>query len=321
MFSCELKRVSIGADNELMVVTSVKDKKSINLFLSKIFNDTLYTPQPEPVYKIKYSEPKNFKNLKQHSNLVIYSTGSNLRNEGTKLVKNLLGKNKFLETIDGTEHIILSENQFAKDQLFLILSGKNQESLYQSLKDKKMGIKSIFEEKYNRRQKSFLFSDARKNELESELLKKYYWNFKIPWGWEIIKDISDSNFVWLGKELPFQWISVYWEDCSFDMDSSVIADMIINFPEHRHSSIQFSDYKFFLNKGINANWYDWSAKGVWESIAEPLGGPFSFFIKYDNLNNRIFLIQTLIHYPGENKSNYLRQMELISSSIHFEKII
>ena len=45
---CEMKREALGADNEIRVICSDVDKESIRTYLSTIFTDTLFTPEPEP---------------------------------------------------------------------------------------------------------------------------------------------------------------------------------------------------------------------------------------------------------------------------------
>ena len=318
--SCGIKRTSIGADNELIVIASLKDRKSTQAILQNIFDDTIFTPQPEPIYKIKFVDPEKFRDLKQQTNLIVSSIGDDLKNPGTKLVKQLLGEKKFIETITGNNQLIISKDQFAVNQLFMIVNSPNESSILESLRGKKNWIKDLFEEKYNSRQKSFLFSDARQTELEQRLSSTYFWSIKIPWGWNIIKEVPDSNFIWLGKELPYQWISVQWEYLDNTLDSSTVKNMIYTFPKINYKNIQFNSYKFSLDQGINDTWYHWEASGIWESIQEAKGGPFKLFIKIDDLNNRIFLINFLIHYPGKNKSNYIRQMELIASTINFDDI-
>ena len=56
-FSCQGKREALGADNEIRVICSNLDREIIEEYLSKIFIDTLFTPEPEPFYNLKFSEP------------------------------------------------------------------------------------------------------------------------------------------------------------------------------------------------------------------------------------------------------------------------
>ena len=55
--SCTLKKHSLGMDDEIRVVCSKLDEPIIRDYLSSIFNDTIYTPQPEPVYKLRIIKP------------------------------------------------------------------------------------------------------------------------------------------------------------------------------------------------------------------------------------------------------------------------
>ena len=102
MVSCSTKREAVGAADEIIVVVSKEDRSSINNALSQIFTDTLFTPQAEPIYKLKYADPTGFNELKRQSNLIIGSIGISELNLGTKLVKSLLGEGSFNETIDAT---------------------------------------------------------------------------------------------------------------------------------------------------------------------------------------------------------------------------
>ena len=314
---CNVKRNSIGADHELVILAVEKDRMFFSSFFQKIFTDTMFTPQPEPIYKIKFSNPKQFTKLKMQSNIILGSIGDDIGNEGTKLIRKILGKQKFEETIIGNNHIIISENQFANQQLFMILSAPTQELLYSALMGKESWIKSLFEKKYNQRQSTFLFDEVRQETLEDRLMNTYFWNIKIPWGWDIVKEIPDSSFLWLGKELPFRWISFQWQSNESKLDSNSLEKIIINYPIRNYGTIQFNPYKFKIKKGNEDTWFDWKASGIWESLEEPMGGPFNIFIKLDKSNDRLFLINSLIHYPGEEKSHYMKQMELISSSIQF----
>ncbi|MFC1566079.1 hypothetical protein ACFL4B_03975, partial [Candidatus Neomarinimicrobiota bacterium] len=106
--SCSTKREAVGAVDEIVVIVSNEDRSSIKSALAKIFSDTLFTPQPEPVYKLKYADPSGFNELKRQTNLIIGSIGNSALNPGTNLVKSLLGNELFNETIDGNEQIIFS---------------------------------------------------------------------------------------------------------------------------------------------------------------------------------------------------------------------
>ena len=45
-------------------------------------------------------------------------------------------------------------------------------------------------------------------------MTEFGWSLELPWGWDIVKKVPDSNFVWLGKEMPYQWIGIGWREGS-----------------------------------------------------------------------------------------------------------
>ena len=47
------------------------DRNNIELFLRSIFNDTLYTPEPEPYYFLKFSNPDTYSRLKNQTNIAV----------------------------------------------------------------------------------------------------------------------------------------------------------------------------------------------------------------------------------------------------------
>ena len=55
VFSCAGKKDSLGMDDEIRVICSETDEPIVRAYLTKVFNDTLYTPAPEPLFKLIFS--------------------------------------------------------------------------------------------------------------------------------------------------------------------------------------------------------------------------------------------------------------------------
>ena len=88
--SCSSKKNSLGFDDEIRVVCSELDEPLVKKYLSFIFNDTLFTPQPEPVYKLIFNRPSDFNDLKKYAHLIIVAANRNDSNSGFRLIKKLL---------------------------------------------------------------------------------------------------------------------------------------------------------------------------------------------------------------------------------------
>jgi len=316
---CDIKRESIGADDEIVIVASHENHKAIRSALGQIFSDTIYTPQPEPVYRIKFAEPDGFNKLERQTNLIIGNIGTDRTDPGTRLVQQLLGPERFRETIEGDRQIIFTRDQFAQNQLFMILSAPTESKLKQAIRGKEEWIRNQFEKQFEKRQGKFLFDRARRKKLEKRFLKEYGWEIKIPWGWVVIHDSSEVNFVWIGREMPYQWISIHWEPGAVVNDSLEVAKYLWEFPEKFYGNIRYNKYRYSIKLTEFNRWPAWRARGIWESTEEAQGGPFISYLFYDGQSDRTYHLNMLIFHPGKDKSLYLRQLDLIAHTFTVKK--
>mgnify|MGYP001487140572 CR=1 FL=1 len=88
--SCSGKRQALGADNEIRVICSEIDQEIIEKYLSKIFTDTIFTPEPEPYYHLKFSSPETFLSLKSQSQVIVAAIHQDKSNPGYQLMSRLL---------------------------------------------------------------------------------------------------------------------------------------------------------------------------------------------------------------------------------------
>lgn len=310
--SCDYKREAIGGSDEIVVLAAKEDREKVTLVLNQIFNENIFTPSPESFYRIIFANPEDFSALKNQTNLIIASLGDYELNPGTKLSKELLGTKKYTQLIE-KDQIIISKNQFAKNQIFMIIGSKEINELQNFAEKNAQFIKEQFDQNFINKQSQFIIQSKRQEMIENELKEKYNWTINIPWGWEIIKDDNKNNFFWMGQEMPFRWIAVHWLDGKFFSEKE-IRDFIVEFPTNNFKTIQFNqDYIFTEWQNYNDN-YGYKIDGLWESIEEAKGGPFSGFIFFDQETNRTFFISYLVFNPGGKKVFYLKQMELIAKT-------
>ena len=204
LYSCDYKRDAIGGNDDIVVLAAKEDRQRVEELLSIVFNDTLKTPSPETFYNIKFAEPESFSALKTQTNLVIASIGDYDLNPGTKLVQGLLGHQKSNATLISNP-VVLSKNQFAKNQLFMIISGKDAEQIKLYFENNGEYIKKMFDDNFFSKQAQYFLENERQEDIELALESDYNWTMKIPWGWEVIRNDSESSFFWIGQELPFRW--------------------------------------------------------------------------------------------------------------------
>ena len=313
LLSCDYKRDAIGGNDDIIVLAAKEDREKVSSLLSVVFNDTLLTPSPESFYNIKFAEPESFSALKTQTNLVIASIGDYELNPATKLAKELLGENTFNKTLDEIP-LILSRNQFAKNQLFMIISGNSYDQINDYLDSNKAFIKKQFDDNFFKKQAQYFLDNQRQEELELELLSKYNWTMNIPWGWELIKDDPEKSFLWIGQELPFRWIAVQWREGNFFSKEDAL-EYAQDFPQNYFESIRYNpDYLKIDFEDFNSE-SAYRIYGLWESIEDAKGGPFQGYLFYDYKNNRTFYISYIVFNPGGKKAFYMRQLEMIAQTI------
>ena len=312
---CDNKKASLGADNEIRVICSKEDREVVEKYLSLVFNDTIFTPEPEPYYYLKFSDPATYNRLKTQAYIIIASTNSKPDNSGFQLIKQILPEYQ-LNEIQNDDPMILGKDIFAKDQLFMILNFENEQKTNKLIQDKKGFIRQKYHDQFLDRQRKFILDGLSNTELEKDFSLKYDWSIKIPWGWELIKERPDSNFIWIGREMPFQWISISWESGNITSNELIAGKYLWSWLPKYYGYIQSSDHKFKLDKTNFNNNYAWRLKGVWETkeLKESKGGPFVSYLFYDQKNDLTYHINYLVHYPGKDKSLYMRQLDLIVKS-------
>ncbi|MBT3217168.1 MAG: DUF4837 family protein [Candidatus Marinimicrobia bacterium] len=319
-FNCDLpKRNALGADNELLVVCSKDLQNEMRSVLSIIFSDTLFTPQPEPLYRLVFVEPNQYSKIKQNVNIVFGSIGTDLSDPGTKLVKSLLSKSQYEDSMHGANQLILSKNVFAQDQLVLFINGTTYSQIKNRAHEQASKILSYYETLYEKRQKKHLFENARQEDLEKRILQAYGWSMKIPWGYTILQEDQDRGIFWIGRDIPYRWFAIHWEDGLVVSDSASADQYFRNFTEEMLGSIQLNAYKFSSELEPFNDWTTWTYGGIWEHQEEAQGGPFKGYLFYDGISNKTYAIFLLVFHPGNDKSLLLKQLDFMAHSFFVDE--
>jgi len=313
---CDLvKPRAQGADNELVVVASFENRNAIQKVLTTIFNDTLYTPQPEPYYRTVWTDPENFNDVKNHVNVIVAAFGDDKRNMGVKLVKNLLSSAQYKSTMDGENQLIFAKDVFARNQNYLIMNGLTIDKLMERAEDQGPWLKKKYDDLFFKRQSVHLFGkSSRQKKLEKELEEKYAWTMKIPWGFTVIANSAEQQFFWMGRDIPYRWLAVQWEDGLSYTDSASVDDHVKRLIPEYFEIVRYVDYLFKIEPVEFNNWGAWKITGLWESIEEAQGGPFISYLFYDEATDRTFFIHLMIFHPGKDKYLLLRQVDIVAHS-------
>ena len=314
------KPVAQGGDNEIVFICSKNDKPQIESILSNILSDTLFTPQPEPYYKLIWVEPERFNDVKNYVNVIVAGIGNSSLNNGVKLIKNILSDDQYSSSMDSGNHLIFSNNIFARNQNFLIINGPSFETINELSIDQGPWLKKQFDQLFEKRQSQFLFNESTlQKELQEEVFEKYGWGIKIPWGYTVIRDSVEQKLFWIGRDMPFRWLAVQWEEGLLFSDSLSVATYANQFPVKFFKNIRYSNYKFNAEPSTFNNYGSWKISGLWESIEEAQGGPFISHLFYDEKSDRTYFVHSMIYHPGRNKFLLLKQVDIVAKTFYTMK--
>jgi len=314
IFGCAGKKDSLGTDDEIRVICSKIDEPVIKDYLASVFDDTIYTPAPEPLFKLIFSRPEHYEDLKEYAQVIIAAVNRNSTNPGYRLLKKLLPEGQ-LNNSEEDNPVLLTRDLHAKDQVYVVINASNKEHLFNYLDKNKCLLRKHYDEQFKLRGSRFLFNDNQ-TQIEEKINEDYGWFLKIPWGWEVLRNDDKMNFFWMGSEYPYRWMSIKWDNGNNINDGLSLGKQIWNFPINHYKSIRFNENRFKLDRIYFNDYKGWQCSGIWESMdsLDAKGGPFYSYIFYDHHSNRTFHINTLVHNPGKSKAVYIRQMELIAKS-------
>lgn len=314
IFGCAGKKDSLGTDDEIRVICSKIDEPVIKDYLASVFDDTIYTPAPEPLFKLIFSRPEHYEDLKEYAQVIIAAVNRNSTNPGYRLLKKLLPEGQ-LNNSEDDNPVLLTRDLHAKDQVYAVINASNKEHLFNYLDKNKGLLRKHYDEQFKLRGSRFLFNDNQ-TQIEEKINEDYGWFLKIPWGWEVLRNEDKMNFFWMGSEYPYRWMSIKWDSGNNINDELSLGKQIWNFPINHYKSIRFNENRFKLDRIYFNDYKGWQCSGIWESMdsLDAKGGPFYSYIFYDHHSDRTFHINTLVHNPGKSKAVYIRQMELIAKS-------
>jgi hypothetical protein len=136
-----------------------------------------------------------------------------------------------------------------------------------------------------------------------------------------------SQKAWVRIETPKSSSSVFITSMPYEDQKQLSRNAMIEkrnqlMAEHLRSNTRGS--KMIVNdqdlpltyRNIELNGYSaYEIRGVWEMTEDFMGGPFiSYFILSDNLEY-IYIVDLFVYAPGEEKREYLQEIEHIARSI------
>ncbi len=275
----------------------------------------IMTPEFQPFFHTSWYSIKKLKIFGRYKNLIVLSDlmGNSFEK---KVAESILPENHLTLALEDSVNIFSIDDQFARDQVFLLIAGSDMKKVAESIIERRKWIFAKFNKQYKIRSKKDIFDNREQKNLTRIFWNRYNWTFRIPKKFITVNEAPDSNFVWIGAILPFRWFSVTWEE---GMNTKLMTPNGIMekrqqigeyYDGYKADTTYISHYYTKLNE-----WDALKMTGLWYSEKEAKGGPFTSFSFYDSYSDRTFLLDMLIYEPSPDKvTDYYRQMEIIANS-------
>ncbi len=330
--SCDTKRRAKGREDEIIIVADSTEYMQLKDVLKQTFGKIIYTPQPEELFKIKRKSINALEEIKRKKNIVIVAPINSGSYTSQYLNKVLDSNVKELVKKDSA-YVINKYDLWAKDQLVMILTAPNIDTLKNRIIQKKDELLYYFTDFSNKRIARGLYNPKfEQKDIEAKLLSKYGWILYIQADYKLAMERPEDNFVWLRRGVNSdmeRWVFVHWIDNAspefLNKDSIAIERDKMTVKYYRTSDdkayvIHYDDYK--ITKEVNFNGrYAIMTQGLWRFNDNSGGGPFVNYTFYDEDTKRIYMLDASIFAPKYLKKSIIQQVDVLLHSFKTEKEI
>ncbi|MBN2572902.1 MAG: DUF4837 family protein [Ignavibacteriales bacterium] len=330
LFSCGIsKKDAIGEENEIYVVADSIEYSLFEENLQTVFEKIIYTPQPEPLFKLIRVNFLNLESIKNKKNVIIISALSS-QNKVSNYIENSLDTTVKSLVLTNTEYVFNKYDLWANNQLVLFLTSTTIEQLNSNILDNKNDLLYFFQNISNKRMYQNIYNSTyERTEVEAQLLKEFGWIIYVQADFVRVNNKLGDNFVWLRRSPDTEmerWIFVYWiDDASPNMlnpDSIITLRNQITEKHYRTKDDQTfvevaEDYRTFSEVNFNER-YAIMTQGLWRMQDKSMGGPFVNYIFYDENSKRIYMLDGSIFAPNYSKRSLIQQVDVTLQSFRTE---
>jgi hypothetical protein len=312
--SCNLKPRGWWTEGVIAVMADSTDWNWLQSDLRSTFERVVRTPHIEKTFTLKYVTEEDFFRYTEFRYLVLAATLDSKGRVGDIVHKVISDPDVKKEVEAGRHYLFTQTNQWAKDQIMIILVGKDIESLKARIEANRDFLYDIFDIDFNERLKKEMYRKGEGKKVEDRLMEFYGWNMRLQPDYFIAKEDIEQGFVWLGRLYPKRSIFVRW--ISGGDTTMLNQDWVIR-ERNRIGSIYLSGDKvgknyLFSQQGTFLDRDAQITSGLWENDDKFQGGPFKNYTFYDPLSRRIYMIDVSVYEPEQDKIPFLRQLHIIA---------
>jgi hypothetical protein len=312
--SCSLKPRSWWNEGVIAVMADSTDWEALQGVMRSTFEHVVRTPQVEKTFSLKYVSKSEFARYTEYRHLVLVAT---LESQGEigKIVERVVSDPEVHKGVEEGEYYIFTQrNQWAKNQLMIILVSRDLASLRDKIEANADFIYTIYDMDFKDHVKEEMFERSEQKELGNRLMTTYGWTMRFQRDYFLVQELPDQGFIWFRRMLPERWIFVRWIDGG---DSTQLTPEWVVGERNRigaeyYGGDRIASHYFFSQRSSFLGRTAQITSGLWENDAKVKGGPFKNYAFYDPLQRRTYMVDVAVHAPGRDKLPFLRRQEVIA---------
>lgn len=313
IFSCSFKPRGWWEEGIIAVMADSTDWQALEGVLRSTFEHTVRTPQIERLFSLYHVSGNDFSRYTEYRYLVLAAT---LESEGEigQIVGNAITDPEVRRGVEeGEYYVIPYPNQWAKDQLMVILVAKDIPTLREKIENNSDFIYGIFDTDFKDRLIEDMFERGEQKDLANRLMTTYGWKLRLQQDYFLVQEFPREGFMWFRRMYPERWIFIRWIDGG---DTTLLTPEWVIGERNRigteyYTGDHIEDQYFFSYRSTFLGRDAQITSGIWGNDSKVAGGPFKNYTFYDALSRRVYMIDVAVHAPGRVKIPFLRRLEII----------
>ncbi len=291
----------------------------------------LILPQPEPMFDLSHytMEELNKERIRREMrHYLIVANLNDVSSPTTQFVLQDIGTEKARRAKEEpTYSTVIGKDKWAEGQLLVYQFSYSDDLLIENIKKNFPAIaKRLYKADENKIDAS-LFLDGENRPLVEEVRTKMGVQIRIPKDYFLA--LSNNELIWIRKETQKYSSNLLIKKIKYTDQSQLTREGIKSVTDsvgrkyvssqlpNTYMKINDVDLPMFVDaKTINGK-YALEARGIWEMENDFMGGPFISYLFHDPKRGELVFVEGFIYAPGEDKRNYVRNLEYLISSVRF----
>ena len=323
--SCSSLKPAQGPEDEIYVVADSVEYQTLKPVMDSTFEKIIYTPQPEKIFNIKRISVDQLDNYKNRKN-IIFVAPLNSKSETSKFINSVIDSTVKNKIITDSNAIVRKYNLWAGDQLAMVLTAPDMNSLVSKISRNASDLLYSFQKISDKRLFQSLYNAQFEQEnVEGKFLKDYGWIIYVQADFKVAINDSVNHFVWLrrspGSSME-RWIFVHWINNASPLylNADSIKAIRNRMTKKYYQTASDSGYvviaqDYYTTSEVNFNGrYALLTQGLWDLNIKGMGGPFVNYTFYDEKTHRIYMLDGSVFAPRYYKRNLIQQMDVTLQS-------